>query len=229
MNCFRQGEKMYDDNLRDEHIDDSLSSDDDYSDIKPSTFKRPEKVKEVLGFQSKDEDSEENEEFSTDSNLFNLPDTRAWGKKKQNYYATDYVSDDLKTLSDKDIQNAEIEEEEAKYIQKRLAKELDDVDFGLSATISVNQIESKMNTNHRIEVDMSKFTNRQKLQLLEKESPELMIISKDIKSMLTNIYMVIFTLIISLYAGITSGLQNTAINACMAARCLRVSLSLSHS
>lgn len=60
-----------------------------------------------------------------------LPDVRAWGKDKRKYYATDYVDQDFGGFQEKEAPLAEIEEEEAKNLQKFLVEQLDDEDFTL--------------------------------------------------------------------------------------------------
>lgn len=171
--------------FRNQDLDDAIVSDNSYSERKTNDPGESEVMKEVLSFMNKDdEDSDETEEIATQSNLFDLPDIRAWGKKKKIYYASDYVDTDLATLSVKDEQNAVLEEEEAKKIRKRLAKELDDVDFGLNVKTVDNDIETKSTTNHIIKIDTSKFTSRQKLELFGKESPEFMALIQDIKGII---------------------------------------------
>lgn len=60
-----------------------------------------------------------------------LPDVRAWGKDKRKFYSTDYVDPDYGGFQGKDASLAELEEEEAKTLQKQLMEELDDNDFTL--------------------------------------------------------------------------------------------------
>lgn len=60
-----------------------------------------------------------------------LPDVRAWGKDKRKFYSTDYVDPDYGGFQGKDATLAELEEEEAKNLQKQLIGELDDNDFSL--------------------------------------------------------------------------------------------------
>ncbi|XP_033211147.1 something about silencing protein 10 [Belonocnema kinseyi] len=184
--------------FQDEYLDDAIISDNSYSERKTSDPEESEIMKEVLSFMNKDnEDSDETEEIATQFNLLQLPDIRAWGKKKKIYYASDYVDTDLAILSLKDEQNAVLEEEEAKTIQKRLAKELDDVDFRLNLKIVDNNKETQSTTNHIIKVDTTKFTGRQKLDLLEKESPEFMALIQDIKGFFfLNIYKIFFNFLL---------------------------------
>ncbi|XP_051173511.1 something about silencing protein 10 [Leptopilina boulardi] len=166
---------------------DDIEMSDDSSEKVSFSRKKTETVTEVLGFKSDDDDDEDDEtqEVSMDNDE-DIPNTRAWGKKKKTYYSTDYVDTDYATLNEKDEKRAKIEEEEAKIIQKRMAKELDDVDFSLN-TITDEQTESKENISHVIKVDISKFSNRQKFELMEKESPEFLVLLQDIKEQLAEI------------------------------------------
>lgn len=60
-----------------------------------------------------------------------LPDVRAWGKDKKHYYSTDYVDPDYGGYQGKDAALADLEEEEARNLQKQLMQQLDDDDFSL--------------------------------------------------------------------------------------------------
>lgn len=66
-----------------------------------------------------------------------LPDVRAWGKEKRQYYSTDYVDPDYGGFQGKDAYLAELEEEEARNLQKQLAQQLDDDDFSLEVFTEV--------------------------------------------------------------------------------------------
>lgn len=67
-----------------------------------------------------------------------LPDVRAWGKDKRQFYSTDYVDPDYGGFQGKDATLAELEEEEAKNLQKQLIEELDDNDFNLDIFTKVD-------------------------------------------------------------------------------------------
>lgn len=60
-----------------------------------------------------------------------LPDLRAWGKDKRNFYSTDYVDPDYGGYQGKDAALADIEEKEARNLQMQLIQQLDDEDFCL--------------------------------------------------------------------------------------------------
>lgn len=60
-----------------------------------------------------------------------MPNIKAWGKDKKNYYSTDYIDPDYGGFQGKDAALAELEEEEARTLQLQLAQQLDDDDFSL--------------------------------------------------------------------------------------------------
>ncbi|CAH1174267.1 unnamed protein product [Phaedon cochleariae] len=114
-----------------------------------------------------------------------LPDVRAWGKDKRKFYKTDYVDEDYGGFQGKDAQLAELEEEEAKNLQKQLAQQLDDDDFGLEFFAKKPEEEEKQD-EVVIKTDLSMLSKKQKIQMLEKESPELFSLLEDFQVKMTN-------------------------------------------
>ncbi|XP_072397853.1 something about silencing protein 10 isoform X2 [Diabrotica undecimpunctata] len=119
-----------------------------------------------------------------------LPDTRAWGKDKRKFYQTDYVDGDYGGFQGKDAQLAELEEEEARNLQKQLAQHLDDDDFGLDIFAKKAEEDDKQN-EEIIKTDISKLSKRQKLQIMQKESPEFFNLVQDFQNKITvaNLYL----------------------------------------
>lgn len=174
-------------------------SEDEYSEDEKRLLENVRKRKndeldseeEIYAFSESDDDSNkkidsqsiadsdvEGQEKSDDD----LPDTKAWGKKKRSYYATDYVDEDYGGFNEDEEEAALMEEEEAKNIQKRLLEQLGDEDFTLeffSKPVAV--VEEK----EKIKCDLSQMSKRQKIQLLEKESPEFLGLIDDFKTKLT--------------------------------------------
>lgn len=109
-----------------------------------------------------------------------IPDVRAWGKSKRDFYSTDYVDPDYGGFQGKDAVSAELEEEEARNIQKRLAEQMDDADF----TLDIFNKKPEATTDATEEVirkDLSSMSKRQLLELLRKESPEFFELIEDYK------------------------------------------------
>ncbi|KAG6452800.1 hypothetical protein O3G_MSEX007790 [Manduca sexta] len=172
-------------------------SEDEYSDEKEILAKvrkrkhDSDSEEELYGFSESDEDSDnkkddlgiadsdvEGQEKSDDD----LPDSKAWGNKKRSYYATDYVDEDYGGFGN-DEEAALMEEEEAKNIQKRLLEQLGDEDFTLE--FFNKQVQEIKENETVIKSDLSQMSKRQKLQLLEKESPEFSGLVDDFKTKLT--------------------------------------------
>lgn len=138
---------------------------------------------EVLGLDADDSDAYSDDEDNDDGDIDQfrdsddeededegLPDVRAWGKKKHAYYETDFVDQDYATYSAKEEELAALELQEAKSIQQRLAKQLNESDFSLDVLApsepTPDDDESKLTT------DFNKLSVREKQMLFKKDSPE---------------------------------------------------------
>lgn len=145
---------------------------------------------EMYAFSESENSEVDNNDLIADSDVEgqeksddDLPDSKAWGNKKRSYYATDYVDEDYGGFGN-DEEAALMEEEEAKNIQKRLLEQLGEEDFTLDFfTKQIAEVEDKKETV--IKSDLSQMSKRQKLQLLEKESPEFAGLIDDFKTKLT--------------------------------------------
>ncbi|XP_047991534.1 something about silencing protein 10 [Leguminivora glycinivorella] len=174
-------------------------SEDEYSEeekellekVRKRRHENPDSEEEMYAFSESDEDSDgkkddlgiadsdvEGQEKSDDD----LPDSKAWGKNKRSYYATDYVDEDYGGFGN-DERAALDEEEEARNIQKRLLEQLGEEDF---TEDYINKLAAKAKDAESIvKSDLSQMSKRQKLQLLEKESPEFAGLIDDFKTKLT--------------------------------------------
>ncbi|XP_046665044.1 something about silencing protein 10-like [Homalodisca vitripennis] len=189
-------------------------SDDDYNDneklMLQKAAKRRSKIddddeeeseEEVFGIHESDDEDDDGEmeepvgdEMDSDiegKDEDNLPDSKAWGSKKKSYYNTDYVDQDYGGFSKAEEEEAALlEEEEARAIQTRLIAELDDTDFSFGTLLpkgSDKQVEDSVleDDNEVIKTDLSKLSKREKIALLEKESPEFMGLIADFKERMT--------------------------------------------
>lgn len=174
------------------------NSEDEYSDREKSLLDSIRKRKhdseseeEMYAFSESDEvsDAEKDDMGIADSDVEgqeksddDLPDSKAWGKQKKSFYATDFVDEDYGGFGNEE-QQAVMEEEEAKNIQKRLLEQLGDEDFTLE--FFSKQVGEVGDKETFIKSDLSQMSKRQKLQLLEKESPEFAGLIDDFKTKLT--------------------------------------------
>jgi U3 small nucleolar RNA-associated protein 3 len=165
-------------------------SDEEYSDTEKELLKKvrssrkhnEDSEEEVLGFDDQDSDESEDddiEKFDHDSDIEGkesddgLPDSKAWGSSRKSYHGADFVDQDYDTYTAKEEELAKQEEAEAKEIQQRLAKELDEADFSLDffKPVEVEEQEKPIETT-KLKVDVSDLSKRQQLTLFRKEAPE---------------------------------------------------------
>lgn len=190
------------DNLEDIVMDDVTDSEEEYSQNERRLLKKVrernssdsyDSAYEVYGLHKENEDDPDMEDNvqadSMESDIeelqddFDLPNEKAWGKRKKAYYSTDYVDPDYASASQKDLAEAEMEVEEARNIQKRLAEQLDDMDFGLEFVESekADDQERGESAEQLIKIDLSKLSKREKQAMMQKESPEFLALVNDFK------------------------------------------------
>lgn len=159
--------------------------------------KNADDEEEVLGFDEDEDDDEPDDsdddfdeirKFEHDSDIEDkednddLPDRKAWGSKAKSFYGTDYVDQDYDSLTAQEEERARLEEIEAKEIQQRLAKELNEADFSLDVFVPDDETETpvsksakkkkKESVEIRLKTDLSDLSDRQKRELFRKEAPE---------------------------------------------------------
>ncbi|MED6269444.1 hypothetical protein CHARACLAT_033223, partial [Characodon lateralis] len=137
-----------------------------------------------------DSESEEEEGTDMESDLEekkeeDLPNEMAWGTKKKTFYHTDYVTTKGKSQEELDVEEEE-EEEEAKNIQKRLAANLSEEDYDLNflqefAVEEKDEVET-VEKQEKIIKDLKEMSQKEKMKLLKKESPELLDLIQDFKA-----------------------------------------------
>ncbi|KAH8287014.1 hypothetical protein KR054_000573 [Drosophila jambulina] len=164
---------------------------------------------EVLAFSDDDDDEDEDNEnedvaaLMRDSDIEgaededgDLPNTMDWGSKRSTYYNTDFVDQDYSSYNAQEEEQARAEEEEAKKIQLRLAKRLSEADFQLDDVQTLDsdsddeeeksrRQESK--TGIRVTSDLTGISARERLQLLQKDSPEFIGLTQDFQRHLTEV------------------------------------------
>ena len=154
---------------------------------------------EVLGFDNEltsdsdeeqevddDDDEQENENMYDDNNYARS----SWGAKKSAYYSGNRIEKD---------EDAELEEEEALLLQSKLMRQLDTTDFNIDSFKSYNNqlktseqmvgnklLSQLADDNYQevlknVSINLEKLTTKEKLQLLEQESPELFVLIDEFK------------------------------------------------
>uniref|UniRef100_A0A8C7J4G3 UTP3 small subunit processome component n=1 Tax=Oncorhynchus kisutch TaxID=8019 RepID=A0A8C7J4G3_ONCKI len=137
-----------------------------------------------------EEEEEEEEEADMDSDLEGkkddyLPNDMAWGNRKKMFYDSDYVAAKGKSQQDAEAEDEE-EEEEAKNIQRRLAADLSEEDYDLNL-LQEFAVEEQEVEKERIVKDLQQMSQKEKMKLLKKESPELLELIQDFKAKLAEL------------------------------------------
>lgn len=172
-------------------------SEEEYTERQKSLLKKVRKGRkkdesddeEVLGF---DDDSDP-EKFEAESDFDepadggdDLPDDRAWGKKKSAFYNTDFQDKDYRGYTEREEEVANQEQAEALQIQKRLATELNETDFNLDMfTLPESQQDQEESRVETTKTDLSDLSRKQKLALFKAEAPEFDGLVQDFEERLT--------------------------------------------
>ncbi|XP_062842281.1 something about silencing protein 10 isoform X2 [Trichomycterus rosablanca] len=171
--------------------EDSEQDDADEEEIMPLTLEDSDEDGES------DDDNQDQDETDMESDLEgkrndDLPNDMAWGQRKKMYYDSDYTTKKGKSLEEVEAEDQE-EEEEAKNIQQRLAANLSEEDYDLNllqefaTEAEFKTTEKSAEKEQRIVKDLQTMSQKEKLKLLKKESPELMELIQDFKAKLTEL------------------------------------------
>ncbi|KAM8914536.1 something about silencing protein 10 isoform 3-T3 [Spinachia spinachia] len=137
-----------------------------------------------------EEEEEEDEDADMESDLEgkkedDLPNEMAWGNKKKMFYDSDYITTKGKSTDELEAEEQE-EEEEAKNVQKRLAANLTEEDYDLNF-FQEFAVEENNEKEERIVKDLKQMSQKEKMKLLKKESPELLELIQDFKAKLRDL------------------------------------------
>ncbi|KAM8927499.1 something about silencing protein 10 [Pelodytes ibericus] len=151
----------------------------------------PEDDEEEEGVEDEDDDHSSMASDMVDDRHDGLPNELAWGQKKKIYYDTDYTENKKKKVKkskeELDVE-AEEEEEEAQNVQRRLANNLNEEDYGLDFIQAFGEKPSEeKSSENKIVKDLDKMSVKEKRKLLKKESPELLELIQDLKLKLTEV------------------------------------------
>ncbi|XP_013416384.1 something about silencing protein 10 [Lingula anatina] len=114
-------------------------------------------------------------------------DEKAWGRKKSKFYGADVEDVDI-DLSGSEEGDAELEEKEALALQKKMAEQLSEEDFGFELFQDTKKSKQVEDTEQeKIHTDLSSLSKKKKMELLKKESPELIELIDDFKLKLTEV------------------------------------------
>lgn len=134
---FDDEEKNDMEDIEDIDMNAVTDSEDEYTETEKKLLEKVRKQRitenydsddEVYGLQNDTDEEEEEEDDQQDSlesdieglkGDYDMPNDRAWGNKAKTFYASDFKYTDYDNAPQKDLQNAEIEEDEGKKLHMR--------------------------------------------------------------------------------------------------------------
>lgn len=150
-----------------------------------------EEEEEVLALDVADEDDEDgdsgdeedDDDGSSAQSETDVDPSLSWGQKKKLYYDTDYGSKSRRKQTQQELEEEEKEEEEeAQLIQRRLTQALQEDDFGITwVEAFAKPVPQENEVETRVVKDLAKVSAKEKLKMLQKESPELLELIEDLK------------------------------------------------
>lgn len=164
-----------------------------WSEIESGDEDDGDEEEEVLALDVADEDDEDGESEEGDDDdggssvqsetEASVDPSLSWGQRKKLYYDTDYGSKSRGRQSQQEAEEEEREEEaEAQLIQRRLAQALQEDDFGVTWVEAFAKPVPQVNeAETRVVKDLAKVSVKEKLKMLQKESPELLELIDDLK------------------------------------------------
>ncbi|XP_011166612.2 something about silencing protein 10 [Solenopsis invicta] len=123
-----------DDDMEDVDMNAVTDSEEEYTETEKKLLEKVRKQRttenfdsddEVYGLQDGSEDDEDDQQDSMESDIegmqedYDLPNDRAWGSKTKAFYSSDFKYTDYASAPQKDLINAEMEEEEGKRLHLR--------------------------------------------------------------------------------------------------------------
>ena len=162
-------------------------SDDDFKVLDPKTVakqKRKEAKKNKKNVVEDEEDEEDEEEFEEDDENIG---GESWGKQKKFFYGGNpnekfwhkkKVNPDDE---DEELNEAEMEAQESKKLQKKLLEQMDEDDY-FEQSFTPTTTTKKSDKSEKVLSDLSKLSKNEKRKLFEKEAPEFKPILEDFES-----------------------------------------------
>merc|ERR1712180_19994 len=138
---------------------------------------------------SDEEDLPEGVEFDDDDGqTYEEEDVRAWGNKKKHFYGGNPNDPKHQTdnVDENELIEAEAEEAEGKLIQKKQLDKLDDEDFfDMFTPDDVEKV--KTSDDLKVQFDITQLTEKERIALFQKESPEFHGILQDFETKMLEI------------------------------------------
>ncbi|CAL1681468.1 unnamed protein product [Lasius platythorax] len=176
------------DDIEDMDMDAVTDSEEEYTETERKLLEKVRKQRTTENFDSddevyglQDENEEEEQEDSMESDIeelqedYDMPNDRAWGNKARTFYSSDFKYTDYAVAPQKDLVNAEMEEEEGKKLHLRSMEQYLDLDG-----VNINEIVQTINDRKIDQKDSKQVSDKESFMFMVNSFKDCMTEAKDV-------------------------------------------------
>ncbi|XP_025269397.1 something about silencing protein 10 [Camponotus floridanus] len=176
------------DDIEDIDMDAVTDSEEEYTETERKLLEKVRKQHTTENFDSddevyglQDENEEEDQQDSMESDIeelqedYDLPNDRAWGSKARTFYSSDFKYTDYAVAPQKDLVNAEMEEEEGKKLHLRSMEQYLDLD-----SVNINEVVQTIKDRKSDQKDSKQVSDTESFMFMVNNFKDCMTEAKDI-------------------------------------------------
>ncbi|XP_029678122.1 something about silencing protein 10 isoform X1 [Formica exsecta] len=180
------------DDIEDMDIDAVTDSEEEYTETEKKLLEKVRKQRtienfdsddEVYGLQdeSEEEEQEDDQQDSMESDIeelqedYDMPNDRAWGNKARTFYSSDFKYTDYAVAPQKDLFNADIEEEEGKKLHLRSMEQYLDLD-----SVNINEVVQTIKDKKSDQKDSKQVSDKESFMFMVNNFKDCMTEAKDL-------------------------------------------------
>lgn len=176
------------DDIEDIDMDAVTDSEEEYTETERKLLEKVRKQHTTENFDSddevyglQDENEEEDQQDSMESDIeelqedYDLPNDRAWGSKARTFYSSDFKYTDYAVAPQKDLVNAEMEEEEGKKLHLRSMEQYLDLD-----SVNINEVVQTIKDKKSDQKDSKQVSDTESFMFMVNNFKDCMTEAKDI-------------------------------------------------
>ncbi|XP_070153448.1 something about silencing protein 10 [Polyergus mexicanus] len=180
------------DDIEDMDIDAVTDSEEEYTETEKKLLEKVRKQRttenfdsddEVYGLQdeSEEEEQEDDQQDSMESDIeelqedYDMPNDRAWGNKARTFYSSDFKYTDYAVAPQKDLVNADMEEEEGKKLHLRSMEQYLDLD-----SVNINEVVQTIKDKKSDQKDSKQVSDKESFMFMVNNFKDCMTEAKDL-------------------------------------------------
>ncbi|XP_050453051.1 something about silencing protein 10 [Cataglyphis hispanica] len=180
------------DDIEDMDIDAVTDSEEEYTETEKKLLEKVRKQRTIENFDSDDEvyglqdekeeeEEEDDQQDSMESDIeelqedYDMPNDRAWGNKSRTFYSSDFKYTDYAVAPQKDLINADMEEEEGKRLHLRSMEQYLDLD-----SVNINEVIQTTKDRKSDQKDNKQVSDKESFIFMVNNFKDCMTEAKDI-------------------------------------------------